>query len=59
LHELLIATPAIRKMIQHKTPVEQIAHQSMTDGMLTLKQDGMLKMLMGQADLASIRQVCG
>ncbi|HSD59566.1 MAG TPA: ATPase, T2SS/T4P/T4SS family [Burkholderiales bacterium] len=59
LHELLAGTPAIRRLIQGRAPAEPIAIQGMADGMRTLKQDGIEKILSGLTDISQVRAVCG
>ncbi|MBU0673735.1 MAG: GspE/PulE family protein [Proteobacteria bacterium] len=55
IHELLITTDPMRLEIERSAPVAEIRHSAMAGGMLTLKQDGILKVLQGDTD---IRQVC-
>ena len=47
LHELLIATDKLKKLIQEHARVADMLAQCLEDGMRTLKQDGMEKCLMG------------
>ncbi len=58
IHELLVASDSIRELIQKRAPVAQIRGQAMAEGMLTLKQDGILKVLEGHTDVKQIRAVC-
>ncbi|MBN1364349.1 MAG: type II/IV secretion system protein, partial [Syntrophaceae bacterium] len=58
LHELLIATDAIKKMVQKHESVEVLRNQAISDGMTTLLQDGILKTLQGITDLIQVRRVC-
>lgn len=57
IHELLEATSAMKELIKHKSPSEQIRKQAMSDGMLTLRQDGILKVMQGLTDIHEIRRV--
>ncbi|MBI5656541.1 MAG: hypothetical protein HZC44_06875 [Geobacter sp.] len=41
-----------------KAEVEDIRQQAIADGMTTLKQDGILKVLQGISDLREVRRVC-
>jgi type II secretory ATPase GspE/PulE/Tfp pilus assembly ATPase PilB-like protein len=59
LHELLAGSPAIRRLIQSRAPAESIAAQAMAEGMRTLKQDGIEKVLKGVTDISQVRAVCG
>ncbi len=58
LHELLIATDDIKKLIQERARVAQIFAAAVEGGMRTLKMDGMEKIMMGLADLKTVRSVC-
>lgn len=57
IHELLSATPEIKRLIMEHAPVRQLAAQGMRQGMRTLKQDGIEKVLMGITDIHQIRQI--
>jgi type II secretory ATPase GspE/PulE/Tfp pilus assembly ATPase PilB-like protein len=58
LHELLRGTDEMKKMIQNSSSVGMIRRQAVKDGMKTLKQDGIDKILKGHCDLLQIRKVC-
>jgi type II secretory ATPase GspE/PulE/Tfp pilus assembly ATPase PilB-like protein len=58
LHELLMGTDEIKKLIQIKASMDQIRDQAVKDGMTTLKQDGVEKVFAGQTDLLQVRKVC-
>jgi type II secretory ATPase GspE/PulE/Tfp pilus assembly ATPase PilB-like protein len=58
LHELLIATDRIKKLIQEHARVAEVLAQSLEDGMRTLKQDGMEKCLAGVTHIKEVRSVC-
>ena len=58
LHELLLGTDEMKKLIQTSSPVEVIRNQAKKDGMKTLKQDGIAKIFGGYCDLLQIRKVC-
>ncbi len=57
LHELLVVTPAIKRLIHSRAVAEEIAKVAIADGMRTLKQDGLEKILQGRTDIAQIRAV--
>jgi type II secretory ATPase GspE/PulE/Tfp pilus assembly ATPase PilB-like protein len=59
LHELLVGSAAIRRLIQNRAPAEAIAAQAMAEGMRNLKQDGIEKVLQGVTDITQVRAVCG
>ncbi|OHC66846.1 MAG: secretion system protein E [Rhodocyclales bacterium GWA2_65_20] len=58
LHELMVGTDAAKKLIQEHARVAQLVAQALEDGMLTLKMDGMEKVLQGITDLKQVRSVC-
>jgi len=58
LHELLIATDPIKKLIQEHARVAEIVAVCLEEGMRTLKMDGIEKVLQGITDLAQVRAVC-
>ena len=57
LHELLVATPEIKRLIQQRARVTEVAACAQQDGMTTLLQDGVLKVLAGVTDMAQIKAV--
>ena len=57
IHELLVNSRAIKGLIQTHARVEDIQKTALSEGMLTLKQDGIEKALQGKTDLAQIRAV--
>ena len=58
IHELLINCDEIRAAIQSHAKVDQIREIAKLNDMLTLKQDGILKIFQGFCDLRSVRAVC-
>jgi type II secretory ATPase GspE/PulE/Tfp pilus assembly ATPase PilB-like protein len=58
LHELLIATDKLKKLIQEHARVAEMLGQCLDDGMRTLKQDGMEKCLTGVTHMKEVRAVC-
>ena len=57
IHELLVNSRAIKALIQAHARVEDIEKTALTEGMFTLKQDGIEKALQGNTDLAQVRAV--
>jgi type II secretory ATPase GspE/PulE/Tfp pilus assembly ATPase PilB-like protein len=57
LHELMIGTDAIKKLIQTKAKTEEMVHQAMLDGMTTLVQDGIDKTLQGLTTFKEVKAV--
>ena len=58
IHELLIGTDETKRRIQLNRPTREIRNQARKDGMLTLKQDGIRKVLKGITDISEVRKVC-
>ncbi|KJR41639.1 type IV-A pilus assembly ATPase PilB [Candidatus Magnetoovum chiemensis] len=58
IHELLIGTETMKRAVQKKSPVEEIKKQAIKDGMRTLFQDGIEKVLKGHTDVLQVRRVC-
>ena len=58
LHELLTASDAIKKNIQEHARVAEMLVTALGDGMRTLKQDGIEKVLQGVTDIHQVRIVC-
>jgi type II secretory ATPase GspE/PulE/Tfp pilus assembly ATPase PilB-like protein len=57
IHELMLNTDSIKGMIKARRPTEDIREEAIGDGMLTLKQDGIMKVLMGLTDMKQVRAV--
>jgi type II secretory ATPase GspE/PulE/Tfp pilus assembly ATPase PilB-like protein len=58
LHELLIGTDPIKKGIQEHARVAELFAIALEEGMRTLKQDGIEKVLQGITDIHQVRSVC-
>ncbi len=58
LHELMVGSDAVKKLIQEHARVAELLAQALEDGMRTLKQDGMEKVLQGITDMRQVRAVC-
>ena len=58
IHELLVGTDEMKKLIQMQSKMEDLRDQAMVDGMTTLKQDGIEKVFGGFCDLLQVRKVC-
>ena len=58
IHELLIGTEGIKRLIQLRRPTEEISKQAGKEGMLTLKQDGIQKVFLDMTDIFEVRKVC-
>jgi len=51
LHEVLEVSPKIKRLIRCKSDVEEIRKQAQRDGMTTMKQDAIMKVLKGTCEL--------
>jgi type II secretory ATPase GspE/PulE/Tfp pilus assembly ATPase PilB-like protein len=58
IHELLVASDEIKRQIQRRETVENMRKQAVQDGMTTLLQDGIEKVLAGHTDFKQVRAVC-
>jgi len=58
IHELLVGTDEMKKLIQQRAEMNVIRTQAIEDGMTTLKQDGIEKIFAGHTDLLQVRKVC-
>ncbi len=58
IHELLMGTDDMKKLIQNKAEMAKIREQAIFDGMSTLKQDGIAKVFQGHCDFLEVRKVC-
>jgi type II secretory ATPase GspE/PulE/Tfp pilus assembly ATPase PilB-like protein len=58
LHELMVGTDEVKRLIQERARVAEVLVQALEDGMRTLKQDGMEKVLQGITDMKQVRAVC-
>jgi type II secretory ATPase GspE/PulE/Tfp pilus assembly ATPase PilB-like protein len=58
IHELMEGTPSIKDLIKREGTSEDLFSQALKEGMTTLKQDGIHKVLQGLTDMNEIRRVC-
>ncbi len=58
IHELLVNDDVMRDLIQGRRPVSEIEQAAKKEGMFTLKQDGIQKVLMGETDIKQVRAAC-
>ena len=57
LHELLLGTDQMKRLIQSKAKTEEMLHMALTEGMTTLLQDGIDKVLQGQTTYKEVKAV--
>jgi type II secretory ATPase GspE/PulE/Tfp pilus assembly ATPase PilB-like protein len=58
IHEIIVGTDGLKSLIQGRAKMEEIRAQAIGDGMTTLMQDGIRKVLLGQTELIQVRKVC-
>jgi type II secretory ATPase GspE/PulE/Tfp pilus assembly ATPase PilB-like protein len=58
IHELLVASDEIKRLVQKRATVEELRKQAMAEGMTTLLQDGIQKVVAGHTDFKQVRAVC-
>ncbi|MFN3375195.1 MAG: GspE/PulE family protein [Burkholderiaceae bacterium] len=54
IHELMVSDEAIRHQIRHRASAAEIRQSALAQGMLTLRQDGIEKVLQGLTDLPEV-----
>ncbi|NUN61516.1 MAG: Flp pilus assembly complex ATPase component TadA [Burkholderiaceae bacterium] len=54
IHELMLSDDTIRQHIRHRAPASDIRHAALSAGMLTLRQDGIEKVLQGLTDMTEV-----
>jgi len=58
IHELIEGTREIKTLIKKQATSEDLFHEAIKQGMTTLKQDGIHKVLEGLTDIREVRRVC-
>lgn len=58
LHELMLGSDHVKKLIQEHARVAELLAVALEEDMMTLKMDGMEKVLQGLTDLKIVRSVC-
>jgi type II secretory ATPase GspE/PulE/Tfp pilus assembly ATPase PilB-like protein len=58
LHELMLGSDETRRLLTEHARVAALLAQALEDGMLTLKMDGIEKVLAGITDIKMVRAVC-
>jgi len=57
IHELLVGSEPVKHLIASKQSVDSIRKQGQKDGMRTLVQDGIIKIIKGQTDIVQLHRV--
>jgi len=55
VYELMVGDAAVKRLIQTRAPIADIAAAALLGGMRTLKQDGIEKVLRGHTDMTQVR----
>lgn len=58
IHEVLTASKTLKLLIQKKATAEEIRELAIKEGMRTLHQDGIFKVLKGDTNISQITSVC-
>jgi type II secretory ATPase GspE/PulE/Tfp pilus assembly ATPase PilB-like protein len=58
LFELLVGTAPMKRQIMKNALMDELRAQAVSDGMTTLKQDGISKVFKGDCDLKQVNAVC-
>jgi type II secretory ATPase GspE/PulE/Tfp pilus assembly ATPase PilB-like protein len=48
----------LRRLIRERASVSELQHSCINHGMISLKQDGITKVLKGDTDMIQVRKVC-
>jgi type II secretory ATPase GspE/PulE/Tfp pilus assembly ATPase PilB-like protein len=57
VYELMVADAGLKRLIQTRSPVAEITAAALGNGMRTLKQDGIDKVIKGHTDMQQVRAV--
>lgn len=58
LHELMLGSDSVKKLVQERARVAELLGRALEEGMRTLRQDGIEKVLGGVTDMVQVRKVC-
>ncbi|MCJ8328962.1 MAG: GspE/PulE family protein [Lentisphaeria bacterium] len=57
IHELMVGTGEVKRLISKTAPVPELKAKAIEEGMRTLMQDGIWKILRGETDIIQLRKV--
>jgi type II secretory ATPase GspE/PulE/Tfp pilus assembly ATPase PilB-like protein len=57
VHELLVATPEVKKLVSARANVATLTRTAMEQGMRMLRQDGIEKILQGLTDWQQVQTI--
>jgi type II secretory ATPase GspE/PulE/Tfp pilus assembly ATPase PilB-like protein len=58
IHELLLASPAVKEVVRKRGDAARLKEIGLENGMMTLRMDGILKVLRGLTDMEQVQKVC-
>ena len=58
IHELIVATPDIKKAIKERISIADLRNMAMLNGMRSLRMDGIRKVFQGHTDIDQVMKVC-
>ena len=58
IFELLLGSASMKRLIMKSSLMEELRAQAVSDGMTTLKQDGIYKVFNGDCDFKQVNAVC-
>ncbi|MEZ4405976.1 MAG: GspE/PulE family protein [Polyangiales bacterium] len=58
IHEILVGTDPVQDLIRHRGTIDEIRAAAAADGMTTMLQDGVEKVLRGLTDFDQVRAAC-
>jgi len=59
LNEFMLTSSALRKLVHRRAEPEAVRERALAEGMRTLRQDGIEKVLMGLTTMKQVRAACG
>ena len=55
VHEMMVVSRELRRLVQNRAPAESLQHAALAEGMRTLRQDGIDKVLAGVTTIEEVR----
>ena len=55
VHEMMVVSRELRRLVQNRAPAEALQHAALAEGMRTLRQDGIDKVLAGVTTIEEVR----
>lgn len=57
-HEILSVSPDLKRLICKKATIEELTELALAEGMLSIRQNGILKIFEGYTDFVEVQRVC-